>query len=102
MFIPELVEARRQLRAHVREVQRNRRRVNRELRRIQRQLRLIVPNETFVEAIEMLRDLDYVWRGDFDEIREPLAELIVEVNRAGLFPSHIDEITRILLRHGQN
>ena len=97
--VKALAESRRQLRAHVKAVEKNRRRINRELRKIQRDLDRLYPDDTVIEAVDMLCDLDYVWRGDFDKLREPLADLIIEANRAGMFPSHINEINRILLKH---
>jgi hypothetical protein len=96
MFI-ELTKARKDLRRYRRSVERNQRRIARELDRIQKDLDKIYPNPSIIAAHELLTDPDYAWNGDFDDLREPLAELILKINKAGLFPDDVDTISRILL-----
>ena len=96
MFV-ELSQARKDLRRYRRTVKRDQRRIARELAKIQKDLDKIYPNPSIIAAHELLLDPDYAWGGDFDDLREPLAELILKINRAGLFPNDVDTISRILL-----
>jgi hypothetical protein len=87
----------RELKRQRRKIEADRRRIDRELRKIGKELSRIYPQPELVEAYELLLDLDYVWKGDFDYLRHPLADLLLKVNQAGLFPDDVKRITRILL-----
>lgn len=87
----------RDLKRERRRIDLERKRINRELHKIQNELDKIYPHPELIEAYELLLDLDYVWKGDFDYLREPLADLLLKISRAGLFPDDVKRITRILL-----
>jgi hypothetical protein len=87
----------RELKRERRRVDAERKRISRELKKIEHELSRIYPHPELVEAYGLLLDLDYVWQGDFDYLREPLANLLFKINQAGLFPDDVKRISRILL-----
>jgi len=74
-----------------------RRQVKRLMRQIQWDLERIYPNADLLEAISVLLDQDLVWSGDFDDLREPLAELLIKLQSINLFNDELVRLAKVLI-----
>ena len=92
-----LSQVRRDIRRKRRALETERRNTNRHMKAIKKDLDRMFPNSDVLEAVDVLVDLDIVWAGDFDKLREPLADLLLKVDKSGLFHDDVEQIIRVLL-----
>ena len=99
MFSSELPlrQVRRDIRRKRRALESERRNTNRHMRAIKKDLDRMFPNSDVLDTVDLLVDLDVVWSGDFDKLREPLADLLLKVDKSGLFQNDVEQIIRVLL-----
>ena len=86
-----------QLRRRRREWEAEKRRVEKVMSKIRVDMERLYPNENLVEALALLLDQDLVWSGDFDLLREPLAELLLKLHACGVFTEDVDRLTQEIL-----
>lgn len=53
---------------------------------------------TFTEALRLLKDENLVWSDEFEEIRRPLADLLVRIEQSGShqFDDLVDELVKAI------
>jgi hypothetical protein len=49
--------------------------------------------------MSLLTDQDLVWHGDFDTLREPIAELMFKVHQTGLFKDEVNRLASIVMSY---
>ena len=82
-----------------REMARDRRKIQKSLKTIALELKVIYPDPVLVEAVSLLTDQDLVWHGDFDTLREPIAELMFKVHQTGLFKDEVNRLASIVMSY---
>ena len=65
--------------------------------RLMKDLGRLYPHEDFMQAIIILENPDLVWLGDFDNVRIPLAALMLKAHATGVFNDELVEVTEAIL-----
>jgi hypothetical protein len=95
--LSDLKDISRDLRKRRREWQAEKRRVAKQMQRIRVDMDRLYPDPDLVEALALLLDQDLVWHGDFDDLREPLAELLLKLHACGVFTDDVTRLAKLLL-----
>jgi hypothetical protein len=79
-------------------VQRSQQRnLDKHIQKINRSFVILHPNQEVLEAITLLIDDDLVWSGDFDDLRHPIANLMIKAETMGLFKEDLAVLSKTLL-----
>lgn len=77
--------------------EREKNKVQRDLRKIRYDLQRLYPDPKMLRALDKLVDLDTAWVGDPDDLREPLAALLLKCFACGVFKEETSAVVKILV-----
>jgi hypothetical protein len=73
------------------------RRTEKAMARIRVDMERLYPDPSLVDALALLMDEDQPWFGDFDLMREPLAELLLKLHACGVMQDDVERLTDVIL-----